>query len=53
MYYDPFFKHPSLGRATDDKFFISVPVEDPKFDRLKTRELLERLGGREIEEVTP
>ncbi|MFI5297812.1 MAG: DUF3341 domain-containing protein [Polyangiales bacterium] len=52
-FYDPVFKHPSFGRASDDKFFISVPVEDPKFDRLKTRELLERLGGREVEEVTP
>jgi hypothetical protein len=52
-YYHPVFKHPSFGRASDDRFFISVPVEDAKFDRLKTRELLERLGGREVEEVTP
>jgi hypothetical protein len=52
-YYDPVMKHPSFARASDDLFFVSVPAEDPKFDRLKTRELLERLGGREVEEVTP
>ena len=52
-YYDPVMKHPSFGRASDDLFFVSVPAEDPKFDRQKTRELLERLGGREVEEVTP
>jgi hypothetical protein len=38
-------------RATDDRFFISIEARDPSFDRQRTRELLESLGGSEVDEV--
>lgn len=47
----PAHTHPSFHRATDDAFFISVEVEDPKFDRAATRKLLAALGARELTEV--
>jgi hypothetical protein len=40
-----------LKKATDDHFCISIEAADPKFDRQKTKELLESLGGSAIEEV--
>jgi hypothetical protein len=46
-------QHPRFDRATDDKFFISIEARDPKFDRNSTRELLAKLGLKDIEEVAP
>jgi hypothetical protein len=43
--------HPSFHRHSDDAFFISVEAKDPKFDRQKTREILEKLGAHELMEV--
>lgn len=40
-----------VRRATDDRFCISVEASDPEFDVIRTRELLESLGGLEVEEV--
>ena len=42
---------PSFHRATDDLFFISVDVTDPKYDPVATKELLISLGTQELEEV--
>jgi len=49
----PRWNHPMLNsrhtaRMTDDKFYISVEARDPQFDETRTRELLERLGGKRI-----
>jgi hypothetical protein len=52
-YFHPVMQHPLFERATDDKFFISVEARDPKFDRNSTRELLAKLGLKDIEEVAP
>ena len=52
-YFHPVMQHPRFDRATDDKFFISVEARDPKFDRNATRELLAKLGLKDIEEVAP
>lgn len=52
-YFHPVMQHPKFDRATDDKFFISVEARDPKFDRQATRELLGKLGLKDIEEVAP
>lgn len=49
--FHPTMTHPAFPRATDDAFFVSVPVTDPKFDPTETRRLLEELGAREIAEV--
>lgn len=51
MFYHPTFTHPSFVRASDDVFFISVEASDPKYDAVKTRELLEKLGANEVMEV--
>ena len=37
----PIFESDRFVSATDDKFFISIEVEDAKFDTAKTRSLLE------------
>ena len=39
-HHHPIFESDRFERATDDRFFISVEVEDPKFDVTKTRALL-------------
>ncbi|APR79672.1 ABC-type Fe3+ transport system protein [Minicystis rosea] len=50
-FFHPTFQHPSFHRHSDDAFFISVEAKDPKFDREKTREMLENLGVKELQEV--
>jgi hypothetical protein len=52
-FYDPVMKHPSFGRATDDKFFIAVEAKESKYDSEGTRTLLEKLGAKELLEVEP
>jgi len=47
----PLFRSRAFKRATDDRFFISVEAEDPLFDAVSTRELLESISGRPVEEV--
>ncbi len=50
-HYHPLFRSEAFGRATSDKFFISIEVEDPKYDEQETRSLLEKLGAEHIEIV--
>lgn len=50
-FYHPVFRHPDFGRATDDKFFISVEASDPKFDADAIRRLLANHGVQELQEV--
>lgn len=47
-FFHPVHHYPSFGRASDDAFIVSVEAADPKFDLTQTRELLEKLGAREI-----
>jgi len=49
--YHPLFANRSFKRATDDRFFISIEAVDPLFDPTTTRELLESISGRPIEEI--
>ncbi|WP_438024753.1 DUF3341 domain-containing protein [Sorangium sp. So ce233] len=51
-FFHPTMTHPSFPRATDDAFFISVEVTDPKFDATETRNLLQRVGAQGIREVS-
>lgn len=51
--FHPVMQHRSFERATDDGFFISIEAADPRYDSAATRALLEKLGGKEIEEVLP
>jgi len=49
--YHPTFRHPTIHRATDDRFFLVVETGDPMYRSDKTRALLESAGGTHIEEV--
>ena len=45
----PIFESDRFKRMTDDRFFLSVEADDPKFHLEKTRELLERTDPHGIE----
>ena len=47
----PIFESDRFEAVTDDKFFISIEVEDPKFDLDRTRSLLEATGPSHVELV--
>lgn len=42
---NPLFRVPEFARATDDKFFLSIDVNDEKYKPNKTRDLLDGLIG--------
>ena len=47
----PLFRNRSFKRVTDDRFFISIEVEDPIFDTTATRELLESVSAQPVERI--
>jgi len=51
QWYHALFTRPRFRRVTADRFFISIEATDPQFDPVRTRALLESLGGSVIEEV--
>jgi hypothetical protein len=51
--YHPVFNVPGFAAASRDRFFLCVEAHDPRFDRQKTRELLEGLGPEAVVEVVP
>ena len=48
-HHHPLFRSERFERVTDDKFFISVEVSDPRYDADKTRHLLEDAGATHVE----
>ena len=50
-FHHPAFTHPLFHRATDNLFFLTVEVADPKYDPIATKALLTELGIRDLEEV--
>jgi hypothetical protein len=50
-HHHPIFESERFRSASDDKFFVSVEAEDPKFDLKKTRVLLEATHADAIEAV--
>ena len=50
-HHHPIFESDRFAKATDDKFFISIEVQDAKFDLETTRDLLEGTGPSHIELV--
>ena len=49
--YHPVFNVPSFERATQDRCFLLIEAEDPKFDVEETRAFLEGLGPEEVSHV--
>lgn len=49
--YHPAFRSTAFERVTDDKFFILIDADDPKFDLEKTKKLLEETGATLVEEL--
>lgn len=47
--YHPLFGSKSFERVTDDKFFIVIETQDPQFELVKTRKLLEESGAVSLE----
>ncbi len=47
----PLFESERFRAATDDKFFISIEAEDPKFDAVRTREMLEGVHATHVEVI--
>ncbi len=51
MPYHPVFNVAAFARGSRDRFFLCVEARDPHFDRLGTRELLERLDPMGVVDV--
>lgn len=51
QHYHPLFRSERFARASDDKFFISIEVADPKFNAAQTESLLNELGASHVEMV--
>jgi hypothetical protein len=49
--YHPAFNVPSFTRASQDRFFVCVKSDDPKYDEAGTRAFLESLGAIEVSNV--
>lgn len=47
----PLFASNQFKKFSDDKFFICIEARDPKFHQVETKELLEKVGGKNIELV--
>lgn len=50
-HYNPLFRSERFRRATDDRFFISVRADDPRFNLNSTRSLLESAGAVAVERI--
>jgi molybdopterin-containing oxidoreductase family membrane subunit len=51
-HHHPVFEAPAFERASDDRFFISIEAQDPRFDQSATPELLRRAGAARLEWLT-
>lgn len=49
----PIFDTPRFGLASEDRFFLYIGADDPKFERRRTRSYLGRLGALTVEPVRP
>ncbi len=50
-WYHPLFTSRRFRRATQDRYFIVIEAQDPKFNLERTRDFLASLGGAVVEEV--
>ncbi len=47
-FHHPLFSHERFSRVGNDRFFIAIEANDPNFDPIKTKQLLEAAGGSDI-----
>lgn len=50
-HHHPVFDHPAFDKASDDKFFIYIHSDDPKFNLESTSRFLTDLGGRDVSQL--
>ncbi len=50
-FYHPLFSSNRFKNVTHDKYFLCIESTDPRFNDAETRQLLESLGSKHIEEV--
>jgi len=50
-HHHPLFRSTAFERVTDDKFFISIEADDPKYDAERTATLLRQAGATHVELV--
>lgn len=51
--YHPVFNVPEFDRCSNDRFFIVIESEDPKFDATSTKAFLQSIGSVSVAEVRP
>jgi hypothetical protein len=51
MHYHPVLKSAAAHKGLDDKFYIVIENADPRFDPARTKALLEKVGGADIEAI--
>jgi ActD protein len=49
--YHPVFNVPRFALASRNRFFFAIEANDPKFDAVETRKLLEEISGHEVFEI--
>ncbi len=47
-WYHPMFNWDRFVRVTDDGFFLVIEARDPKFAETRTRDFLEKIGGKHV-----
>ncbi|HZZ42990.1 MAG TPA: DUF3341 domain-containing protein [Tepidisphaeraceae bacterium] len=51
MHYNPLFKIERFRRVTQDRFFVAIDAADPRFDEVRVRDFLNKLGALAVERV--
>jgi hypothetical protein len=51
MHYHPVLKYDDIAKGMDDTFFIVIEARDPRFNLANTKALLEKAGGKNIQEL--
>ena len=51
MHYHPVLKYDQIHRGMDDTFFIVIEARDPRYNLANTKALLEKVGGKNVQEI--
>lgn len=50
--YHPLFTHDSFAKVSDDGFFLCVESDDPLYNEAKIKEIFEKAGGENVNQIT-